>query len=372
MGLRWIFAAVFYTVAPAISSKVHRFVSMTGTNAFLLMAAVTVVLRSCVNPCLWEGTPKHFPSKIDSVAICLDDHDSLKVWEVTDSLRDPKVRFPTTSTRIFQNFDYASWLSVNVDFSRTSDSLGVQRITKADFDGNGLTDLIVSIGGQPIIILDDGHNTYRTLPLTVGRGGFDATYLVLHCTNGQPEILCYYIPWFRCGEQSNFRLPFDQRDNPHMKVDTLVYYKGDFIEKNTHPAAYRIEHIHFISECSLAFCRFDLFIDSVGKATYVTHRYNEQISSWTDTLTATIDIHTLEDIYDKLCYIDFPRLLDNYVVNGGDYEDCSNNIVYDGGKIKTIQDYGEIGTRGLAQLYVLLSALRFNQQWVKVGESIHR
>lgn len=40
-------------------------------------------------------------------------------------------------------------------------------------------------------------------------------------------------------------------------------------------------------------------------------------------------------------------------------------ITFNNGKVKTISDYGMIGTNGLKILYEKLAELRFNQKWQK-------
>ncbi len=343
-------------------------------KALLLLTTISAAMPcNCRGQHQPESRRLHRPNKIDLVATGAGSPDSLTVWEVTDSLRDPKMRIETTSTRVFQNYDYTAWRLNNVDFVCIADSLGVQRITKADFDGNGLTDMILSVDGQPVVLLDDGADRYRTLPLTVGSGGFDATYPVLYRTGGgHLEIVCYYVPWYRYGAPDKMQLPGAGQDNPKLTADTLVYYKGDFTEKNAYPTDYRIEGIHFNAGCSYGPCgEFDLFIDSGGKAICVTEQRDERADQ-TDTLTTTIEKYVLEDIYDRLCYIDFPHLLNDYAVNATDEAGCTTTIMYNGGKTKTIRDYGRIGTHGLALLYDQLLALRLSQHWIKIGEPVHR
>ncbi len=338
-------------------------------KALLLLTTLTAAsLRSCDEQYQPEGKSLHRPSKIDSVAIREEDHDSLRIWDLTDSLREPYEgmrRMRTVPTRIFQQYNDSLWRSQeDGGIARIADSLGVQRITKADFDGNGLTDMIMFFGGWPIVILDDGNNNYRAFPLILS-GSSDRIYPIIHRTNGLPEIQCYYSPWDRGG----MRLPGDKI--PPLKVDTLVYYKGDFIEKNANPTTYRIESIHLSQGCSHLCAPFDLLIDSAGNARYVSGQTNEN-AYWKDTTGTTIDRRTLDSIHSLLSYIDFPRLQDSYTLNGTDQQDYTTIITYDGGKTKTIGDYGQVGTYGLARLYYQLIALRSSQKWTKVGESAHR
>ena len=71
------------------------------------------------------------------------------------------------------------------------------------------------------------------------------------------------------------------------------------------------------------------------------------------------------DIVNLLNYIDFESLKDNYSVSWTDDQTATITITYDNGKVKSISDYGLIGTFGLDRVYQLLFELRDNQKWTK-------
>ena len=54
---------------------------------------------------------------------------------------------------------------------------------------------------------------------------------------------------------------------------------------------------------------------------------------------------------------------EKYAVNWSDDQTSILTITYDGGKTKTIKDYGLVGTFGLNRVYDLIFKLRDNQQW---------
>jgi hypothetical protein len=60
---------------------------------------------------------------------------------------------------------------------------------------------------------------------------------------------------------------------------------------------------------------------------------------------------------------DFETLQDNYAVNWTDDQTAKLKITYDNGKVKSIRDYGLLGTYGLDRVYQLLFELRENQKW---------
>ena len=81
------------------------------------------------------------------------------------------------------------------------------------------------------------------------------------------------------------------------------------------------------------------------------------------TIISKIDFQQIEDI---LNYINFSELSKDYSVNWTDDQTSTLTIIYDDGKIKSIRDYGLVGTYGLKLLYKKLFDLRFNQNWKKM------
>ena len=75
-----------------------------------------------------------------------------------------------------------------------------------------------------------------------------------------------------------------------------------------------------------------------------------------------MDIDKLEEI---LNYCEFDNLDKEYTVMHTDDQTGDLKITYNNGKVKTISDYGMIGTYGLKILYKKLAELRFNQKWRK-------
>jgi len=69
--------------------------------------------------------------------------------------------------------------------------------------------------------------------------------------------------------------------------------------------------------------------------------------------SSTVKHHSkIDDIYDN-----------SYRVSWTDDQTSTLKITYDNGKVKTIRDYGLIGTFGLSQAYKLLFDLRGSQPW---------
>jgi hypothetical protein len=94
-------------------------------------------------------------------------------------------------------------------------------------------------------------------------------------------------------------------------------------------------------------------------------RYNvdKQGNEVSGTFSAVIAPAELEQLRALLSYLAFPNLRDRYDVEWTDDQTATLTIIYDGGKVKRIRDYGMIGTHGLAMLYRRLGDLRLTQRW---------
>lgn len=234
---------------------------------------------------------------------------------------------------------------------KIADSLGVKPWQKADFDNNGLSDLLVygSWDGNKclIAIIDDGNKfVFRFL----SRGFFDDVYFPAVTTiNKQPFLIL--------NKSCDFCSDIGKQI---ISTDTLIYKFGDFIEPNFNTPSYKIEKIEFSTTMCFGTCPvFELEIKSDRTAKYHAIQYNNE----TGKFKTIIDPANFELIISLLNYIDFPNLKDDYNVNWTDDQTCILTITYDNGKKKIISDYGKLGTHGLSMIYSKLFKLRENQKW---------
>ncbi|NME70227.1 DUF6438 domain-containing protein [Flammeovirga aprica] len=236
-----------------------------------------------------------------------------------------------------------------------SDSLKVQSWKKVDFDNNGLTDIMV-IGNwydySVICILDKGGK-YEIKPIT-RRVFQDCTFPVVD--NG--KVKYYY--WSDI-EQGKWNEPRE------LKQITLVYKFGDFIEENQTPANHKIEKIEYSTTSCYGSCPvFRITINSDKSAIWKAEMYNEiNNKEVKGSFNSVLKEDKYNDIVNLLNYIDFENLQDNYAVNWTDDQTSTLEITYDNGKVKSIRDYGLIGTFGLDRVYQLLFELRESQKWKK-------
>lgn len=236
-----------------------------------------------------------------------------------------------------------------------SDSLKVQPWTKADFDNNGLTDILV-IGNwydHSVICILDKEGKYEINRIT-RRSFQDCTFPIV-----ENNKIKYYFQ----SEPERGNL-----DEPRkLKQITLIYKFGDFIEENQTSSNHKIEKIEYSTTGCYGTCPiFKLTINSDKTAKWNAEMYNKinnkEISG---NFNSKITEDKYNDIVNLLNYVDFETLKDNYAVGWTDDQSSTLKITYDNGKVKSIEDYGLIGTYGLDRIYQLLFELRENQKWTK-------
>jgi Domain of unknown function (DUF6438) len=236
-----------------------------------------------------------------------------------------------------------------------SDSLKVQPWTKADFDDNGLTDILV-IGNwydhSVICILDKGDK-YEIKPIT-RRNFQECTFPVVE--NNKIKYFFESEP-----ERGNWD------ESRKLRQIILTYKFGDFIEENQTPANHKIEKIEYSTTACFGTCPvFNITINSDKTAEWKAEMYNKiNDKEVSGNFKSIIKKDKYNDIVNLLNYMDFETLQDNYAVNWTDDQSSTLKITYNNGKVKSIQDYGLIGTYGLDKVYQLFFELRENQKWTK-------
>lgn len=229
-----------------------------------------------------------------------------------------------------------------------SDSLKLQQTwAKADFDHNGLTDLLItgntSKEPQTIYILDKGDH-FESKKLNKGELYEKCSFSLL-----KGNKIEYYSVNFlnRQGFISN------------LIKKNLVYKYDDFIEENPNPKRHNILEIQYEANGSYWSRRiFEIEIVSNRDITWII-KNDDHIK--TNVYTSKLSPEKFKQIVELLNYIDFENLEDEYEVA---YSDASTNyltITYDNLKVKKISDSGGMGTRGLRKLYDVLNSLKIDQ-----------
>jgi hypothetical protein len=133
------------------------------------------------------------------------------------------------------------------------------------------------------------------------------------------------------------------------------------------PAKHKIEKIEYSTSGCYGTCPiFKLTINSDKTAKWHAKMYNKiNNKEVSGNFNTRVTEDKYNDIVNLLNYIDFETLQDNFAVTWTDDQTATLKITYDNGKVKSISDYGLIGTYGLDRVYQLLYELRENQKWTK-------
>src|ERR1051326_40727 len=229
---------------------------------------------------------------------------------------------------------------------------------KADVDGNGYTDIIISgaysLDRDILCVLDKGNNDFQVKFITRESFGNCCSIKILR-SSPQPSFVYYHTRYLPVNRKASL-LYIDS-----LMTDTLVYKFGDIVEVNSHSAvSHRIEKISISTSGCFGTCPvFSMYIDSGKKANYHADMYNKKKGDF----SGKIKNADYERLVELLNYIDFSTLKNDYAVTWTDDQSVTLTITYDGGKVKIISDYGLIGTFGLNRVYDILYDFRENQTW---------
>jgi hypothetical protein len=155
------------------------------------------------------------------------------------------------------------------------------------------------------------------------------------------------------------------------KPDSVIFKFGGFVEYNPTPKKYNIEQIEYKNDGGvwIPYSSFEIEINANGKDRYsidnpdfLFQRHNKYINFW-GKLPDTI----YRELVGLLNYSDFPKLKDNYAITATDHATARLKITYDGGKVKTIKDYGLTGTYSLIRVYKIMDSIRKSVPWTQEG-----
>ncbi|MDG5491993.1 DUF6438 domain-containing protein [Psychroserpens sp. SPM9] len=301
--------------------------------------------------------------------------DSLNTnFEVENYIRKVNSRYKEFELRRIQDFDrgYKS-------DSLTKKMANQLKITKAfyktDFDNNGFTDILVigdnkdcfgetSCSFNSMVLMNFDNDSIKVIDVVKDHS--TSIVPVIEKENGQSFLI------INTPNQINYKNE-KYRDET---IDKLIYKYGSFIEVNANPITHNIETIEYSTGPCYGTCPiFQLHIDADKSATFNAGLYNFDKNhdlfnpNGDRTFKTKLSNEKYQEIIELINYLDFENLKNNYWVDWTDDQSCTLKIVYDGGKVKLIKDYGLIGTYGLTRLYELLFELRFNQDWQELTTS---
>lgn len=208
-----------------------------------------------------------------------------------------------------------------------------------------MTDLLVtgntSEGPQTVYVLDKGDH-FESKSLSKGKLYEECSFSIVK--NNKIEYYSVKI-LDRYGSLSK------------LTKESLIYKNGDFIEENPNPKKHNILIIEFEN-------RGSHWNRSVDKIEIVSNRdFNWTLDDGTEyqSYISKLSPEKFKEIIDFLNDLDFENLADEYSVGYSDAGTINLKITYDNLKVKSISDYGGMGTRGLRKLYDLLLDLRIKK-----------
>ncbi len=244
---------------------------------------------------------------------------------------------------------------------KIADSLHLKSWQKADWDQNGLTDLLVlghkNNDWSAWCILDTGKNQYEIKRLSLKSDA--CTFPVVRAENGF-NLMDYYF--YNAPERGDWKQP------KILTKVSLIYKYGDFIEYNSKPVLHHIEKIEYSTGPCFGTCPiFKLTLNADHSAIWYAEHYNKiNNKEVSGDFKTVLKPDSYQEMVDLLNYMDFEKLKENYAVAWTDDQSSTLKITYDNGKIKQINDYGLQGTFGLEAVYRQLFEWRHSQAWTKI------
>lgn len=222
---------------------------------------------------------------------------------------------------------------------------------KMDIDGNGLTDLIVN-GRDLQVVMDWGRGKYGVVSPDRFRLSFWAVHLGGLDSTGGVRKLITRMKWDTLRMRDNHPVPIE--------LDTLVWWRGGFIEYDPAPVAdFRFESISVSTTRCFGTCPvFTMTVNADGSARYEAIQFEDQLGVFTGTVPAK----NVSSMIDLLKHIPVDRLASQYAVDWTDDQTINVEIRYNG-KVRQLSDYGLCGTFGLNRLYSYFFGWRKTVEW---------
>lgn len=218
---------------------------------------------------------------------------------------------------------------------------------KFDLNHDGLTDLLIN-GDYLFAVVDDGKGSYE-YPFIDGAAFMQKKYVLINIDSAQER------PHIIIQDHENF-------NNKKAIYDTLLLRQNRFVELNDHPAQSGISKISATTSGCFGTCPvFELTVASNGDALYNPIAYEKKKGNF----RGKADTAALMKLFDLINYIRFRSLNDYYAVNWTDDQSIRVDVTYDDGTVKSIRDYGKVGTFGLRALYGRIFLLRKSIKWRK-------
>jgi hypothetical protein len=212
---------------------------------------------------------------------------------------------------------------------------------KLDMNADGRTDLVVYCGSLWVII-DKGKERYVSYTLIQDRELIDQSLIAIDSGSKIKKLV------------------INRHDSRETILDTLAWQAGAFMEYNATPfEPFEFQGIKVSTTLCFGTCPvFEMTIDPDGKALYNAIQFNEEKGRF----KGRIPREWLATLVEVLRYLPLDRMRDKYAVDWTDDQTITIEIRYNG-KVKTIEDYGELGTFGLKRLYSFFFSWKKGVEW---------
>lgn len=246
-----------------------------------------------------------------------------------------------------------------VDCSGARSCFGARQLSswmKADFDGNGRTDLLVYGHVK-------GGSRAAYCFMDQGKAGIKSVLI-----DGDYGPLCYLLHVARVGgraviqraQQSGVWSAAANTVVLQCQMDTLVFAQTRFIPYNAHPGRPDFQKLVFSTTRCYGRCPvFKVEIDRNRLARYEAIEF----PSKTGVLKTTIDPKSHQDLWALLGYINFMQIPGNQHHLNIDLSTYTLTVTDAAGHTKTIQDSDLTRNPGLHQIFDLLLRLPDTQSW---------
>jgi hypothetical protein len=226
---------------------------------------------------------------------------------------------------------------------------------KADLNNDGFTDLLVNTFSgtyKPYVIIDNGNNTFKAIPLFYTS---DSEFAKITTIDNQQMVLFYTAKDIIKSSNEPGAI-----QSHLITTDTLIYKFNSFVDYNPTPVNKEIAGIYFKTDMCFGTCPvFSIDMDSHGHSIYIGGKFNEDEG----TFKGTVSVKMRKPFFDLINYLNLDKIQNNYNVNWTDSPTCWLTIRFKNGTEKTIKDYGEQGTFGLRRLYGMFFHLKEDQLW---------
>ncbi|WP_400191507.1 hypothetical protein [Hymenobacter sp. B81] len=228
----------------------------------------------------------------------------------------------------------------------------VQPWVKADFDGNGHTDLL-AIGDdnrqEVLLVMAFGSDKYHVRRVN---SGSKYCFLPVVANEGGTRLI----------EAKSYARRFGGALGPSRHY-RLVYKHGGLLEHNARPAVHRVESValtYFMSYHSTT--KVDLTITRSG---FVVCR--EETDGVVKNRVAMLAKEEFEALNGLVNYAGVARQRSSYTRSGNHHANYYLTVAYEG-SFKQIDDDGGEGSMGLELLYEKILALRESLHWQEVQQ----